>query len=52
MADHIIETVEALTGGEPFDRIVDVIDPSELQAISERYKNITGYSLKAVAMRR
>ena len=50
--DHIIETVEALTGGEPFDRIVDVIDPSELQAILERYKNITGYSLKAVAMRR
>ena len=50
--DHIIGTVEALTGGEPFDRIEDVIDPSELQMISERYQNIAGYSLEAVAQRR
>ena len=49
--DHIIETVEALTGGEPFDRIEDVIDLSELQAISERYQSIAGYSLEAVAQR-
>ena len=43
--DYIIETVEALTGGERFERIDDVIDPAELAAISDRYKDIAGYSL-------
>ena len=43
--DYIIETVEELTHGEPFDRIEDVIDPAELAAISNRYKDIAGYSL-------
>lgn len=46
--DHIIEIVESLTGGEPFDRIEDVIDPAELAAISDRYKQIARYSLDAV----
>lgn len=46
--DYIIETVENLTGGEPFDRIEDVIDPAELAAISDRYKDIAGYSLESV----
>ncbi len=46
--DYIIETVEALTGGEPFERIEDVIDPGELAAISDRYKDIARYSLKSV----
>lgn len=46
--DYIIETVEALTGGEPFDRIEDVIDPAELAAISDRYKEIARYSLDLV----
>ena len=46
--DHIIEAVEALTGGEPFERIEDVIDPAELAAISDRYKKIARYSLDAV----
>lgn len=46
--DFIIETVEALTGGEPFDRIEDVIDPAELAAISDRYKDIARYSLESV----
>ena len=45
--DYIIETVEALTGGEPFERIEDVVDPAELAAISDRYKDIAGYSLEA-----
>ena len=45
--DYIIETVEALTRGEPFDRIEDVIDPAELAAISNRYKEIAGYGLAA-----
>ncbi len=46
--DYIIETVENLTGGEPFDRIEDVIDPAELAAISDRYKEIARYSKEAV----
>ena len=47
--DHVIEAVEALTGGEPFERIEDVIDPAELAAISDRYKDIAGYGLEAPA---
>ncbi len=50
--DYIIETVEELTGGEPFDNIADVIDPAELAAISDRYKNIAGYSKENVGQRR
>ena len=46
--DTIIETVEALTGGERFERIEDVIDPAELAAISDRYKDIARYSLDSV----
>jgi len=46
--DFIIETVEKLTHGEPFDRIEDVIDPAELAAISDRYKDIAQYSLDTV----
>ena len=46
--DVIIEKVEELTGGEPFERLEDVIDPAELVAISESYKNTAGYSLTAV----
>ena len=46
--DFIIETVENLTGGEPFGRIEDVIDPAELAAISDRYKNIARYSKEIV----
>lgn len=45
--DYIIETVENLTGGAPFDRIEDVIDPAELAAISDRYKDIARYSKEA-----
>ena len=48
----IIETVEELTGGEPFDNIADVIDPAELAAISDRYKVIAGYSKESVGQRR
>ena len=44
--DYIIETVENLTGGKPFNRIEDVIDPAELAAISDRYKDVASYSLK------
>lgn len=47
--DYIIETEDRLTGGEPFERIEDVINPAELAAISDRYKNIAGYSPDSVA---
>ena len=43
--DYIIETVEKLTGGEPFDRIEDIIDPADLAAISDRYKEVAKYTL-------
>ena len=43
--DYIIEAVENLTNGEPFDRIEDVIDPAELAAISDRYKQVANYQL-------
>lgn len=43
--DYIIETVENLTGGKPFDRIEDVIDPAELAAISDRYKQVANYAV-------
>ena len=46
--DFIIEKVEDLTNGEPFDRIEDVINPAELAAISDRYKEVANYSLKPV----
>ena len=43
--DFIIEKVEDLTNGEPFDRIEDVIDHADLAAISDRYKEVAMYSL-------
>ena len=49
--DYIIETVENLTGGAPFDQIEDVIDPAELAAISDRYKEIALYSKEAASGR-
>mgnify|MGYP003643243117 CR=1 FL=1 len=49
--DFIIETVDRLTGGAPFDRIEDVIDPAELAAISDRYKEIARYSKEAAGGR-
>jgi 5-methylphenazine-1-carboxylate 1-monooxygenase len=49
--DYIIETVENLTGGAPFGRIEDVIDPAELAAISDRYKDIARYSKEAASGR-
>ena len=43
--DFIIETVENLTKGKPFNKIEDVIDPIELAAISDRYKDIANYNI-------
>ena len=49
--DYIIETVEQLTGGAPFERIEDVIDRAELEAISDHYKNIALYSKETLGKR-
>jgi 2-polyprenyl-6-methoxyphenol hydroxylase-like FAD-dependent oxidoreductase len=46
--DVIIEKVEELTGGEPFEKLEDIIDPAELIAISESYQNTAEYSLEKV----
>ena len=46
--DHIIETVDSLTNGEPFDRIEDVIDPEKLVTISNQYKDITSNQLQTL----
>jgi len=43
--DFINIKVDELTGGEPFERIDDVISQDELRAISERYKQIAGFAL-------
>jgi 2-polyprenyl-6-methoxyphenol hydroxylase-like FAD-dependent oxidoreductase len=44
--DTIINRVEAITGGKPFSRIEDVIDPEELRAIEERYARTAGYDVQ------
>jgi len=46
--DYIIEKVDELTGGKPFNRIEDVISPDELNEISENYKRIAAWDIKAV----
>lgn len=47
--DYLIIKVEELTGGEPFDKIDDVISQEDLKQISERYKQVAGFSLQAQA---
>lgn len=46
--DFIIESVDQLTGGLPFDRIDDVISREALVAIAENYRQITGGARDAV----
>ncbi|MGH8869707.1 MAG: flavin-dependent oxidoreductase [Actinomycetes bacterium] len=50
--DAILREVWRRTGDRPFDRIEDVIGADELQAISERYKQVAGYSQEACARAR
>ena len=42
--DAILREVWLRTGDRPFTRIEDVIDVSELRGISERYKEVAGFS--------
>ena len=45
--DAIIREVHERTGDKPFDRIEDVITHAELKAISDSYKRVPQYELKA-----
>ncbi|HKS47502.1 MAG TPA: hypothetical protein VJT49_20805 [Amycolatopsis sp.] len=42
--DAILREVWERTGDRPFERIDDVITLAELQDISERYKQVAGFS--------
>lgn len=46
--DTIIREVVRRTGDKPFGRIEDVISTEELAAISDKYKDVAGYSLEQV----
>jgi len=46
--DAILREVWLRTGDRPFTRIEDVIDVSELRGISERYKEVAGFSHEAL----
>jgi 2-polyprenyl-6-methoxyphenol hydroxylase-like FAD-dependent oxidoreductase len=46
--DVILREVWARTGDRPFERIEDVVDPAELRAISDQYKQVAGFSQDAV----
>jgi 2-polyprenyl-6-methoxyphenol hydroxylase-like FAD-dependent oxidoreductase len=45
--DAIIMKVDELSGGRPFDRLDALISQDELRAISEHYKQVAGFALKA-----
>lgn len=45
--DFIIMKADELSGGKPFGRIDDLISQDELRAISDNYKQIAGFALKA-----
>jgi len=46
--DAILREVFERTGDRPFERIDAVITPQELKALSDRYKKVAGYDLKAL----
>ena len=46
--DAILREVFERTGDRPFERIEAVITPQELKALSDRYKKVAGYDLKAL----
>ena len=45
--DAIIMKVDELSQGKPFDNLDDLISQDELRQISENYKRIAGFALKA-----
>ena len=50
--DAILREVYQRTGDKPFDRIESVISAAELQALSERYKQVAGYDKRALEEKR
>lgn len=44
----IVDTVEKLSGGRPFDKIEDVIAPDKLREIFEKYQKVAGYHVDVV----
>ena len=46
--DILLKEVLDRTGDKPFDNIESVISPSEMDAISQRYKKIAGFTLEDV----
>jgi len=47
--DAILKEVWERTGDQPFDDIDDVISPAELDAISQRYRQVAGFALPDAA---
>jgi 2-polyprenyl-6-methoxyphenol hydroxylase-like FAD-dependent oxidoreductase len=50
--DAILQRVHELTGGKPFDNIDAVISREELQAISNRYKQVAGFTVAGLSGQR
>ncbi|MBK4734998.1 flavin-dependent oxidoreductase [Noviherbaspirillum pedocola] len=50
--DAILQTVHERTGGKPFDNIDAVISREELQAISNRYKQVAGFTVAGLSGRK
>ena len=49
--DAILREVWQRSGGQPFERIDDVISPAELAAMSERYKKVAGFDRETLKAR-
>ena len=47
LPDFVIMKVDELSGGQPFRHIDDLISQAELQAISDNYAKISGFSREA-----
>ena len=47
--DAILREVWERTDDKPFNHIDDVISHEEMEAITQRYKNVAGYDKKTVA---
>ena len=45
--DFIIMKADELSHGQPFNNIDDLISQDELRAISDHYKTVAGFALKA-----
>jgi 2-polyprenyl-6-methoxyphenol hydroxylase-like FAD-dependent oxidoreductase len=50
--DAILQRVHELTGGKPFNNIDEVISREELQAISNRYKQVAGFTVAGLSQQK